>query len=571
MIYTITNSVLLASPRSLALSQLLALPLSTYEEDVLNDFVQKPPHTLKFAAVAMLQDLVCVRLVQGGRYNDAIKLDHKFTSITLPKNLQLTKGRSKMVRDIYAALPSIERSMVDLELDPNTVRKAPLTPKPPSPIRKQVPAETGEAGDISLSQSWESVRVPVVVTKQATSTPLRDVRVPTSTPNFAGSSGLRASVFTPTAAPILPLNLNGIASGSKAAPRKSLPLSSSVLGLGPKPRASLSGAGSRMALGANGPAISSPVSGMRTSLLDVGAPGGHNFVSASQQQNAFYKPPPQKTNGVKRAFEEDLSHSPERVAITGHDRDVDMDGGKEKERDTNDSRNQDHAMEEERAAEVTPKNRGRRRGRISAATEEPEEEDESNFLQYSVFAAAAEERRPSPARSHNSKSGGRQKAPAPPGSFAPSEDEDAMDQDHEEPEPRKATRDRTSGKAAQHETEAAPAPPPAKKARQIKDGDLSRSIPGGFNDENEHSMGEEEVEDRVAPLRVPSPPRRGGRKLRASMSVDSVLDDGEGPQTRRRSSRLTTHGSGSVHEGSPEPAPKPKPKKTTRTTKKKKN
>lgn len=559
----VSDLILLATPRPAALSQLLSLPLSTFEEDVLNTFVQKPTPSLKFSGVAILQDLMCVRLIQGGRYSEAIKLDRLFTSITLPRNLQLTKDRSKMVHDIFLALPSIERSMIELELDPNTKQRAPLVSNPPSPVRKQAPAQAEEAGDLSLSQSWEDVRVPGIVSTQTT--PLREVRMPTTTPKFGGPSNLRTSTSTPLGIPILPLNFNGIASGSKAAPRKSLPLSSSVLGMsGVNPRASLSGVGSRMALGSSSLAIASPASGTRVALLGAGAPvihsPGNGFVSASQQQNAFYKPPQQKTNGVKRAFEEDIHRSPERADALDHD--VDMDEGVEARAEVSrrEGGPQSNGVDCEN---TTPKGKGRRRGRISAATEELEEDDAS-VLQYSVFRASEEPTHPPPNSRPKSQSR-RAVRKAPPGSFAPSDDEDAMDEDIEERKPRKTTRNRASAK----ETHAAPAKPPAKKARQIKAADLSRSIPGGFGDEEDVHDFEEEEEDQVAPLRAVSPPRRGARKLRASMSLDSTADESEGVQTRRRSSRLTMNGS--ANDGSPEPAPAPKPKKATRATKKKKN
>ncbi|KJA23117.1 hypothetical protein HYPSUDRAFT_163737 [Hypholoma sublateritium FD-334 SS-4] len=552
------------TPRPAALSQLLSLPLSTFEEDVFNAFVQKPTPSLKFSGVAILQDLMCVRLIQGGRYTEAIKLDRLFTSITLPRNLQLTKDRSKMVHDIFLALSSTERSMVELELDPNTRRRALLVSNPPSPVRKQAPAQAEEAGDLSLSQSWEDVRVPGIVSTQTT--PLREVRVPaTTTPKFGGPSNLRTSTSTPLGTPILPLNFNGNASTSKVAPRKSLPLSSSVLGMGGvNPRASLSGVGSRMAFGNGSPAIASPASGIRVALLGAGAPVAHSprngFVSASQQQNAFYKPPQQKTNGVKRAFEEDTHRSPERSDALDHD--VDMDEGVVMRAGAS-LREGDPRSNGVDPEDTTPKSKGRRRGRVSAATEEPEEDDAS-VLQYSVFRASEEPTYPPPNSQPKSQSGrGRRKAP--PGSFAPSDDDDAMDEDIEERKPRKTTRSRASAK----ETHAAPTKPPAKKARQIKAADLSRSIPGGFGDDDDVHDLEEEEEDQVAPLRAISPPRRGARKLRASMSLDSTADEGEGVQTRRRSSRLTMNGS--AHDGSPEPGPAPKPKKATRTTKKKKN
>jgi hypothetical protein len=193
----------------------------------------------------------------------------------------------------------------------------------------------------------------------------------------------------------------------------------------------------------------------------------------------------------------------------------------------------------------------KRRGRKSdsKAVEPDEKEDENvNVLQYSVFSE--ERKKPPSSRVSSRKSASATKAP--PGTFM--SDDEAMDQDHEaerdDEEQARAKRGRTTRTTrAIKETSI----PPAKKLRQTRSKDLSLSIPGGFNQE------QEEEEDEVAPLRVPSPVRRPIRKSRSSASVDPI-EETEGVQTRRRSSRLTT--TGSVNGGSPEPPSKAR--KTTR-------
>ncbi|KAF8155739.1 nuclear pore complex assembly-domain-containing protein [Crassisporium funariophilum] len=509
-------------PRPNALTQLLALPLSEHEESLLIDFVQKPPPSLQFKAVAIIQDLICVRLIQGGRYNEAIKKDRLFTSTTSPKHLKETSDRTKMIQDVYAALPSVERALVDLELDPSAYGKPHLVPKP------AFTKAMAEVQPTPLSQSWEDVRMPDSMVNK--STPLREVRIPsTMTPlsmSRLGSSALHNSTPTPIAAPILPVNFDNVASGSKATPKKSMPLAASILGSSNfKPRSSLSGVGNRMAFGAS-PAISSPASGMKFPMAGTSSPHGpvNTFVSAGRQQNAFYQPPPLKTNGVKRPFEDDMSRSPERAPQASND--VDMHTETEK-------------------ADVLMDKSNSRPSRKSTITEEEEDEDRT-ALQYSVFSGRKE-------RSSPQASSKRGPFKAPPGSYA-SEEEDAMDDD-EDNSRRKPTR--TSTRPA---TSAA-SKPPAKKARQVKEPELGRSLPGTL------MADDEEEEDHVAPLRAPSPPRRGARKARSSVSME-MADDGEGVQTRRRSSRLTT--TGSAHGGSPEP-PVKKAKKSTRTggTKKK--
>jgi hypothetical protein len=486
------------------LTQLVALPLSTFEESVLNDFVQKPPPKLRFSAVAVLQDLICVRLIHGGRYNEAIKLDRQFVTLTSPKNLKITHDRTKMVNDIYAALPSVERALLDLELDPSSPSKLQLAPKSVSlEKRKAIPQE-----ESPLSQSWEDVRAPDALVNK--STPLREVHsttTPLTKPRFGGPS-LQNSI----AAPILPVNTSNVASGSALTPRKSLPLDSSVLGSS-QTRTSMSGVGTRMLF--NGSAsIASPVSGIKFSKVTTTSSHGpgHGFVSATRQQNAFYQPPTTKTNGVKRPFEE-TAQSPERPNVSANEADGFM------------------AIEPETNRPQSPSTVSQR-GEQRNKAQEAEDENE-NVLQFSVFSKGRDVHSSPPSRrKHIPKS--------PPGSYV-SED-DAMDEDDDEQrKPTKSSRSRPTRSSKSQPI----SKPPTKKARQVKDQGIKMSIPGSLMDEDEE-------EDYVAPLRAPSPPKRAVRKARSSVSA-SVED--EGVQTRRRSSRLTTTGTahGSAHSGSPEP------------------
>ena len=504
------------------MTQLVALPLSTFEESVLNDFVQKPPPELKFSAVAILQDLICVRLIHGGRYNEAIKLDRQFVSMTSPKNLKVTHDRTKMVHDVYAALPSVERALLDLELDPSSPSKPQLVPKNVSPEkRKAIPQE-----ESPLSQSWEDVRAPDALVNK--STPLREVlsSTPLTMPRFGGPS-----LQNPIAAPILPVNTNNVASGSALTPRKNLPLDSSVLGSS-QSRTSMGGVGTRMLFNGSA-AMASPASGIKFSKATTTSSHGtgNGFVSATRQQNAFYQPPATKTNGVKRPFEE-TTQSPERPNISTSDADVIM----AIEPET------DHPQ-----SLVTGSQKVEQKDKVQEAEDE-------NVLQFSVFSKGRNHHsspEPPSRRKHIPKS--------PPGSYV-SEDDDAMDEDDEQRNPTKARRSRPTRSSKPQVI----SKPPAKKARQVKDQGIKMSIPGSLMDEDE----QEEEDDYIAPLRAPSPPKRAVRKARSSVSV-SVED--EGIQTRRRSSRLTTasttHGS---HSGSPEPPASVRTKRGTRGGSKKK-
>ena len=516
-----SDTKLSANPRPVPLTQLIALPLSTFEESVLNDFVQKPPSELKFSAVAVLQDLICVRLIQGGRYNEAIKLDRQFISATSPKNLKVVHDRTKMVHEVYASLPSVERALLDLELDPSSQSKPQLVPKNVSPERrKAIPQETQAS---PLSQSWEDIRMPDALVNK--STPLREVRVPSSTtplsmPRFGGPS-----LQTPIAAPILPVN--NVASGSALTPRKDI-LASSVLGSS-QARTS-GGLGTRMLFNGSA-AIASPASGIKLSKATTASSHGpgHGFVSAAKQQNAFYQPPATNKNGVKRPFEE-TSQSPERPNISANDADVVMTAEPETDSPEKTSRRDRKGVSEQKG-------------------EGQEAEDDENVLQFSVFQGRDDHSSPEPPSARKSI------PKSPPGSYV-SED-DGMDEDHDER--RKSTKSRSSRPSRSSKTQVI-SKPPAKKARQVKDQETRMSIPGSLIDDDE------EEEDYVAPLPALSP-RRAARKARPSASTD--MDDEN--RTRRRSSRLTTAGTAhSAHSGSPEPPTTARTRRGTRGSAKKK-
>jgi len=494
----------LAEPRPRALKQLISLPLSTFEENILNDFVQKPPVVVPTSYVVILQDLICVRLLQCGRYDEAIKLDKLFTSMTPQKHLKSTRNRSKMVQDVYNALPAVEKALLGLELDPTTLPQQPLPLKHAFPETERRPAVAEQ--DMSLSQSWEEVRVPEMLVPK--STPLRDVRVPLVTPRFGTET-------TPRAPPILPVKTSGL--GGMSTPNKSLPLTSSVLN-STKPR--LSGVGSRLSSGTSN-AIASPASGIKFPSAPLGSSHGpHNFISASRQQNAFYQPPV-KSNGVKRAFEDDTNKSPDTPEL-GVDMDVEL---------------ADESFERQETKQGQ------------------EGDDEEDLLQYSVFGTKSR----SPKRvGEVSQKKARQKTP--PGSFGMDEEDIYEDLESDRQKKTVKTRSGRSTRATQKTATATSSKPPAKRARQSSGKDLTRSIPGGLMEEDEDE-GNEEQEDRIAPL-----PARNSRLSRAKSSVDTTDEMEGGVKTRRRSSRLSATGSAGSNRGlSPELSVAPKSRKSGKT------
>lgn len=101
----------------------------------------------------MLQDLVCVRLIQSGQYLEAIKLDQQFASTRLgrgPQAQQAAERRRKLIEDVIAALPSIEREEIEEKLREVGQRKPGALTKP---VQTKAPAA-------DLSMSWEEIPPP---------------------------------------------------------------------------------------------------------------------------------------------------------------------------------------------------------------------------------------------------------------------------------------------------------------------------------------------------------------------------------------------------------------------------
>ena len=505
-----------AQPRPIALKQLITLPLSSFEEKILNEFVQKPPNAIPFSSIAILQDLICVRLIQGGRYSEAIKLDKLFTSTTPQKHVKDTHDRSRMVQNVYNALPTVEKALLGLDLDSAPLRQQKPSPKKPVSPKNSRQAVAGEDQTMSLSQSWEDVRVPESLVQK--STPLRDVRLP------------QAATF--------PVRPHGPASGTT--PRKNLPFVSTVPSSSARPVSQqqpllLSVIGSRTAYGTPN-AIASPASGIKlsssTNFRSSHGPSP-SFVSASQQRNAFYQPPV-KSNGVKRAFEDESRRSPD------HDDNASSDS----ESPQADVRVEPEGGDKRYEDETTTR-------QARAPSIEESDDEDNKALQYSLFGAK--------------KGSSKRNVDAPKKKLGGHghesyriDDEDESMEIYEQPEreqkkPAKTRSGRTT-RATQQKAAATMSlsKPPAKKAKQIKD--VVRHIPGGLMEEDDDDDDEEE-QDQVMALpttRIPRNSSRAGvvKGKRKAPSVDNTDEMEVGVQTRRRSSRLTAGSSGRI---SPEP------------------
>ncbi|KAJ6470120.1 nuclear pore complex assembly-domain-containing protein, partial [Mycena vitilis] len=270
-------------PRRSALIQLLGIALTPYEQDLMQSYAT-PPSSLPPDAIATLQNLICVRLIQAGRYADAIKMDRRFSSAA-SVNPGLQAERAKMVQDLYAALPLAERAILDLELENPSIEAS---------TSDGGLASASSSRDWDVSMSWEDIRsAPPAHAAPIPAIPIPSFAAPPpvvnggrETPRFKfGGFGAQTanSVFPPLVfnassssalAPIIPVSNvpKGTFAAQPAVPsgRQSLTASASANAF-----SSLSQSAGR----STGPASTS--ANLQKSLFD----------SASRKQNAFYQPP----------------------------------------------------------------------------------------------------------------------------------------------------------------------------------------------------------------------------------------------------------------------------------------
>ncbi|KAG5219723.1 Protein transport protein [Salix suchowensis] len=84
--------------------------------------------TLSRLSQIVLQDLICTRLIQCGRYTEAIKIDKEFAanSAASPTSIRdddasliqsRIQERNRMMREVYSTLTPAERNLLDVEMD----------------------------------------------------------------------------------------------------------------------------------------------------------------------------------------------------------------------------------------------------------------------------------------------------------------------------------------------------------------------------------------------------------------------------------------------------------------------
>ncbi|KAK1229763.1 hypothetical protein PQX77_007162 [Marasmius sp. AFHP31] len=335
------------SPKPSALTYLLTLPLSAYEQKVLHNYASSPPKDddLPANAIPILQNLSCVRLIQLGRHAEAVKMHRSFiaafTSVkgktTATSAQALFQERDEMIQEVYHALPAVERNLLDAELESGglgTIHQS-------VPVSKPRPSATSASGrrnsnvaDASgdISMSWEEIPRPPLSSSingsgkqqqpnnssgSGSNTPLNFSL--SAAPKFGGSI-FSSSTSTPTLTPAastqkpiegLPppalsataLNLFG-ASTTTSNGRKSgggggftpLGMSTSGMGFGKSFGSGSSTTNSRPPIipTSNANMSTSTSSAMNDSFgFGASTSSSNLFVSAAKRENAFFKPPSQ--------------------------------------------------------------------------------------------------------------------------------------------------------------------------------------------------------------------------------------------------------------------------------------
>ncbi|KAI0323778.1 hypothetical protein GY45DRAFT_530748 [Cubamyces sp. BRFM 1775] len=580
LIRKILDWSLTPKPRLAPLKHLLAFPFSPYEQNLVHTYALDPPSHVPAASIPVIQDLVCVRLVQSGQHAAAIKLDRQFSSVSRggDKGQKIAQERRQMMDELMASMPAAERYLLELELENFAQGRGLNLSDSVSGAKLK-----GKAMDTSVSNmSWEHIAPPPANGASSISVGPPTLPIPqrSNAPRFGGAPPSISATGAPFAtasrgAPAAPSILSGLQMpkppngpllfGAAAPPQPSGNASTSTGGLFSKPAATAPG--------------------------NVLARGGSIFDlagSANAAPNAFYQPPP--TMGQKRSMFGSLNAStgsrppaptsafaalstqpaPQAKPASGaadtsihgpHDADISM----LSELSDGDSAGGDASMTRSEKADRT----------------RDEDESPSGFTQ-SVFGnVPSAHTRPIATSTGSRIARTETEARLPPGAFLPDDEHDEDVEQHpaheEEQESisairtRGARKSRASGStsaaastsaSARTRARARRSPSPeqpsartstrsARTKKTVKDQDLGRSIPGSLMDDDddddeddaEHEQ-EHEQEDVVAPL--PTPARRSSRKSRLSNGPSAPVV--EAPRMTRRSSRLSA-----VSSSSPEP------------------
>ncbi|KAJ6627846.1 hypothetical protein B0H10DRAFT_311763 [Mycena sp. CBHHK59/15] len=433
-------------------------------------------------------------------------MDRQFSSAS-PSISGPQAQRTKMVQDLYAALPIVERAVLDMELENQGI----------------IPSTSGATGmpgsnsrDWDISMSWEDIPSRAPSARPIPVPPLPQVQIPIPILAQAPSPALNGrsqdsprskfggfGVGTQAASALPPLNFNASSSTRSVAP---------IIAVSSVPKGNLAAQPSI-------PSVRQPLNASTTYPLlpqyagRSSAPSNVKslFDSAGRKQNAFYQPPP----------------APPPAPVPMFDEGVERNGGQRKKNpELHEDTDADIGMGQDADSEMGMEDHN-----------EPVEEQDHEGLAYSVFGAKPIRGERAASRTQQPVAEARQ---VPPGAFV-SDEEPEPDVAQPPPPPPKQTR-RSTAKNASTKAPSKNMSAATRDRARAKDQDLGRSLPGSLIDSEDGSVdeGEDEDGDRLAPL-----PRR--------QAVAA-----EGMQTRRRSSRLSS---------SSEPESKPEKEKVYARTK----
>jgi hypothetical protein len=178
-----------AKPKAASLKVLLSLPFTPAEQTITEQYTISPSSELPLRSLAVLQDLLCLRLIQAGQYADAVKLDRRFPPSTTASDVgrQTAEKRRKMLDDVMSLMPSVERQMLEMDLKSETSSGTSLKAAPSLPsilgdlsgIRQHVSASSHSSQSIPQRSHAPRFGGPIPVVSRIGALPATDLPPPT--------------------------------------------------------------------------------------------------------------------------------------------------------------------------------------------------------------------------------------------------------------------------------------------------------------------------------------------------------------------------------------------------------
>lgn len=143
------------------LKMLVAFPFDAAEEAAVSSYALQPPDSLPAKSLAVLRQLLLVRLIQSGKYTDALKFDR---ANPVPDHDEArVKERRALMRHVIGLVPRAVREDVEREYASAGVNGKGAETVPSSP--KRAPSATGSWAHVgpnpdlaaSMSMSWEDL------------------------------------------------------------------------------------------------------------------------------------------------------------------------------------------------------------------------------------------------------------------------------------------------------------------------------------------------------------------------------------------------------------------------------